>query len=413
MNKYAFLQRFFIKSAFLVLLLMYFGGSQCLLIAQTPDPYVGTFKAEQADILLNITQKNNRYEGVFTVEGKRYECVATRVVAGVSGTYSDNGNPIEFSLGKLLGEYFITTQGVTIPMKRTSVTPSFANTTAAKPVAAAVPSAQPQTAPAAAKSSGKMYTSGSGFSFNGPVGWNLQGQQNGGYAFMRTGLQTILSVTPHAYTSIEAISNDMFDQNDAASNTRLKVRKERYGSNGVLAVFEGTMQSTPVVITTVSLLSPHGGGVSFTSIAPRNEHSSELPQTLKSMAASATFSMPQTSPAAEQWRNRLNGKQLLYLYTGNGYSEKQTFDLCSNGTFISGGDTSASSSGGFSGDFSAVTQGGGSGTWRVGAEGSQVVLVFNYRNGNTSRFTVSTAPNGTSVLLNNKKYFVQASPSCR
>lgn len=372
--------------------------------AQNPDPYVGTFKAEQADIMLSMSQRNNRYEGFFMVEGKRYECAASRVAAGISGTYSDNGNPIEFSLGTSSGVYFITTQGVRIPMKRTSVTPS-SNSSIGTPTTAA--------APTATKSSGKMYTSASGFSFNGPAGWNLQGQQNGGYAFMRTGGQTILSVTPHAYSSIEAISKDMFDQNDAASNTYLKVRKERYGTNGVLAVFEGTMQATPVVITTVSLLSPHGGGVSFTSIAPRNEHSSELPQTLKSMAASAIFSKPQTSPAAEQWRNRLNGKQLLYLYTGNGYSEKQTFDLCSNGTFISGGDTSASSSGGFGGDFSAVTQGGGSGTWRVGAEGNQVVLIFTYQNGNTSRFTLSTAPNGTSVLLNNKKYFVQASPGCR
>lgn len=380
--------------------------------SQTPDPYVGTFKAEQADIVLNIMQRNNRYEGIFTAEGKQYNCVATRVVAGVSGTYTDNGQAIEFSLGKLLGEYFITTQGVNIPMKRTSVIPSFSNTATTNPPTNSTQSAQ-TTVPSASKSSGKMYTSASGYSFNGPAGWNLQGQQNDGFVFVRTGQQTMLSVTPHAYSSIEAISNDLFDQNDAASNTHLKVRKERYGSNGVLAIFEGTMQGTPVVISTLSLLSPHGGGVSFSTIAPRAEHSNEFLQILKSMAASATFSKPQSSPAAEQWRNRLNGKQLLYLYTGSGYSEKKTFDLCSNGTFISGGDTSASSSGGFGGDFSAVTQGGGSGTWRTGSEGGQVVLIFTFRNGSTSRFSLEVAPNGTSVLLNGKKYFVQASPSCR
>jgi hypothetical protein len=414
MNRYAFKQRFPAKVSFWVLTLIGVGCIQLMTFAQNPDPYVGTFKAEQADILLNITQRNNRYEGVFTAEGKRYNCVANRVIAGVSGTYSDNGQDIEFSLGKLLGEYFITTQGVTIPMKRTSLTPSFSNAPSTKPATAAAQPAQPQaTTTTAARASGKMYTSASGYSFNSPAGWNLQGQENGGYSFLRSGQQTVLSVSPHAYPTIQAILNDIYDQNDAASNTYLKVRKERYGSNGVLATYEGTMQGTPAVLTILSLLSPYGGGVTFTTIAPRAEHTTELPQTLKSMAASATFSKSQTSPAAEQWRNRLNGKQLLYLYTGNGYSEKQTFDLCSNGTFISGGDTSASSSGGFSGDFSAVTQGGGSGTWRVGAEGNQVILVFNYRNGNTSRFTVATAPNGTSVLLNNKKYFVQASPSCR
>lgn len=397
-----------------LMLLPLFGIMPFCTFSQTPDPYVGTFKAEQADIVLNIMQRNNRYEGIFTAEGKQYNCVATRVVAGVSGTYTDNGQAIEFSLGKLLGEYFITTQGVNIPMKRTSITPSFSNLATTNPPAGSTQSASAQTTvPSASKSSGKMYTSASGYSFNGPTGWNLQGQQNDGFVFVRTGQQTMLSVTPHAYSSIEAISNDMFDQNDAASNTYLKVRKERYGSNGVLAIFEGTMQGTPVVITTLSLLSPHGGGVSFSTIAPRTEHSNEFLQILKSMAASAAFSKPQSSPAAEQWRNRLNGKQLLYLYTGSGYSEKKTFDLCSNGTFISGGDTSASSSGGFGGDFSAVTQGGGSGTWRTGSEGGQVVLIFTFRNGSTSRFSLAAAPNGTSVLLNGKKYFVQASPSCR
>lgn len=395
-----------------LLLLSLFGSFPFFSFSQTPDPYVGTFKAEQADIVLNITQRNNRYEGVFIAEGKQYNCAATRAVAGVSGTYSDNGQAIEFSLGKLLGEYFITTQGVTIPMKRTSVTPSFSNSATTNPAVSSNPSAQ-TTVPSTSKSSGKMYTSASGYSFNGPNGWNLQSQQNDGFVFMRTGQQTIMTVTPHVYSSIEAISNDMFDQNDAASNTHLKVRKERYGSNGVLAIFEGTMQGTPVVITTLSLLSPHGGGVNFSTIAPRTEHSNEFLQLLKSMAASAAFSKPQSSPAAEQWRNRLNGKQLLYLYTGSGYSEKKTFDLCSNGTFLSGGDTSANSSGGFGGDFSAVTQGGGSGTWRTGSEGGQVVLIFTFRNGSTSRFSLAAAPNGTSVLLNGKKYFVQASPSCR
>ncbi|WP_428658095.1 hypothetical protein [Runella sp.] len=372
------------------------------------DPYVGTFKAEQADIVLNITQRNNRYEGVFTVEGKRFDCVAVRAGAGVSGTYSDNGQSIEFSLGRSANDYFISTQGVNIPMKRTSVTAPFSNS-ASSPTTVM----SSQTMPSVAKSSGKMYTSVSGYSFNAPVGWNLQGQQDGGFAFMRAGQQTVLSVTPHAYTTIDAILNDIYDQNDAASNTYLKVRKERYGSNGVLASFEGTMKGTPVVLTTLTLLSPHGGGVTFTSIAPRAEHTNELSQTLKALAASTMFNKPQASPAAEQWRNRLNGKQLLYLYTGNGYSEKKTFDLCPNGVLISGGDTSASSSGGFGGDFSAVTQGGGSGTWQVNAEGNQMVLVFNFRNGSTSRFSLAAAPNGTSVLLNGKKYFVQASPSCR
>lgn len=146
-------------------------------------------------------------------------------------------------------------------MKRTSMTPSFSNAPSTKPATTAPQPAQPQaTTPTAARASGKMYTSASGYSFNSPAGWNLQGQENGGYSFLRAGQQTVLSVSPHAYPTIQAILNDIYDQNDAASNTNLKVRKERYGSNGVLATYEGTMQGTPVVLTILSLLSPYGVG---------------------------------------------------------------------------------------------------------------------------------------------------------
>jgi hypothetical protein len=259
------------------------------------------------------------------------------------------------------------------------------------------------------KPAGKTYQSTAGFNFVAPNGWNLQSQENGSFGFLKAGSQqNILAVSSHAYGSVQAIMDDIYDQNDAASNTFLKAKKARYGTNGVLATFEGTTQGIPYVLTVLSLLSPQGGGAVVTSAIPKAEYTDDLLSLVKSVAATVVFGKPSASPVAEQWRNALIGKQLLYLYTGNGYSEKLSFDFCANGIFVKDGDTSYSSGG----DFSAVTQGGGSGTWRVAA-GAQVTLTLTYRDGNVAQLSLQQAPNGTSVLLNGKKYFVRESSVCR
>ncbi|NJK83233.1 MAG: hypothetical protein HC912_04875 [Saprospiraceae bacterium] len=36
---------------------------------------------------------------------------------------------------------------------------------------------------------------------------------------------------------------------------------------------------------------------------------------------------------SKQYKQRITGKRLLYLYTENGSSEKKYYDLCTNGTF--------------------------------------------------------------------------------
>ncbi|GAB3510722.1 hypothetical protein GCM10027341_49460 [Spirosoma knui] len=265
--------------------------------------------------------------------------------------------------------------------------------------------------PVPSRSTGQSFSDpNGGYQFNGPAGWTLQSQQ-GGWVFMRAGRQTILTVSPHQYASVEAVLSDAYDQQDAASNTSLQVRKERYGSNGALATFWGTLRSQPVVLTVLTLVSPNGGGVSLTTIAPQAEYNAELSQTLKSIAASVTFTKPQTSAVARQWQQRLSGRQLLYFYTASGFSEKQSYDLCANGTFIYATDASASSSNA-NDSFSAVTQDGNTGNWRVITEGSQTVVILTYRNGRVARLALTNNSGGNGILLNGKRYLTQASSMC-
>lgn len=371
-------------------------------LAQPPDPFIGTFNSVETGISLVMDRPSNRYEGLFSAQGNQYTCTATRQGNMLSGNYVDNRRPIGFTLTIVTGGYMLVTEGVRIPMQRTAQALSSVSVSASGTTVG----------PTTPRSSGQPFSDPySGFRFNGPVGWTVLNQQ-GGWAFQQAGRQTVLTVSPHQYNSVDAVLNDVSSQQDAASHTSLQAQKERYGANGALVTFSGTLKGQSVVFTVLTLVSPHGGGVSLTAIAPRAEHVPELPQTLKAMAASVVFSRPQVSAVARQWQQRLSGRQLLHFYTTTGFSEKQSFDLCANGTFVYTTDASASSSG-FGDSFSAVTQDGHSGSWRVITEGNQVVLVFNYRTGRVARLTVTTNGDGSSLLLNGKKYLMQASPMCR
>ncbi|MBC8151627.1 MAG: hypothetical protein H7Z72_01815 [Bacteroidetes bacterium] len=371
--------------------------------AQPTDPFLGTFTSAETGIKLVMAHPNSRYEGVFSVQGATYPCTATRRGNALAGHYADAGRSIEFTISTGSGGYVLTTEGINIPMQRTASPP---------PAGAAPRAAPPSGAPVAARASGQSFSDpDGGYRFTSPTGWTLQSQQ-GGWVFKRTGRETVLTVSPHQYASVEAVLVDVADQRDAASNTALTASKERYGANGVLVTFSGTLKGQPMVLTILTLVSPHGGGVTLTTIAPRAEHTGELPQTLKSIAATVTFSKPQMSAVARQWQQWLSGRQLLYFYTVSGFSERQSYDLCPGGTFVYNADASASSSN-INDSFSAATRGGNSGSWHVTVEGNQAVLVLNYRDGRVARLTAANNNGGNGILLNGKRYLTQASPVCR
>ncbi|MDX1906518.1 MAG: hypothetical protein SF053_05730 [Bacteroidia bacterium] len=120
-----------------------------------------------------------------------------------------------------------------------------------------------------------------------------------------------------------------------------------------------------------------------------------------------------TGPAATQWQQRLAGKQLLYLYTGNGYSEKSTLDLCPDGTFTAGGDAHYISTGGgdvftYSGD-----DGTRRGTWQIAQQGGSPVLRLSFGQGGVRTFALTSRQASNEIGLDGKRYFVQPSGICR
>lgn len=376
------------------------------LFAQNDADFTGVFESAQTGIVLSMSQKNGRFEGVFTVQNQRFACVAVRVDGGIGGTYRDGNRNVEFSLLRLLGEYFVHTEGVNIPMKRVSQVTS---PSAGSPSTATTTNTPP---PSGSKSTGtQLRDANVGYAFNAPAGWQVK-QENGNYGFTRAGEDVVLAVVPHGYNSVQTIMASHQDASDPKNNTYLKASKQAYGSQGAWLGWDGTANGQAVSLQTIALVSPYGGGVSVLLIAPKNAYQAEHRTILQSIANSVTFTKPQVSPLAEQWKSRIAGRQLLYFYTASGFSEKQSYDFCSDGTFAMNVDNSASSSD-FGGSFSAATQGGNAGTWRVVTQGSQAVLMLMLRDGGTRQFTLANTSNGVGMLLNGKKFLSQASSRCR
>lgn len=391
------------------LFLLYFIMISSSLFAQNDADFTGVFESAQTGIVLSMSQKNGRFEGVFTVQNQRFTCVAVRVDGGIGGTYRDGNRNVEFSLLRLLGEYFVHTEGVNIPMKRTS------KTVAPQPTASTATTntpPPPTTTSSSAKATGtQLRDANVGYAFNAPVGWQVK-QENGNYGFTRAGEDVVLAVVPHGYNSVQTIMASHQDASDPKNNTYLKASKQTYGSQGAWLGWDGTANGQAVSLQTIALVSPYGGGVSVLLIAPKNVYRAEHRTILQSIANSVTFTKPQVSPLAEQWKSRIAGRQLLYFYTASGFSEKQSYDFCSDGTFAMNVDNSASSSD-FGGSFSAATQGGNAGTWRVVTQGNQAVLMLMLRDGGTRQFTLANTSNGVGMLLNDKKFLSQASSRCR
>lgn len=114
-----------------------------------------------------------------------------------------------------------------------------------------------------------------------------------------------------------------------------------------------------------------------------------------------------TSGLAGEWTKLIQGRRLLYLYTGNGLADKWYYDLCSSGTYRYSSDNSYSSQ-----DFSAASADGASGTWRVQTDGNVAYLVLTPRGESPTALAIAHRAQG-EVNLNGRRYFLTKNQSCQ
>lgn len=374
--------------------------------AGTEDLLVGVFANKQAGLVLSVKGVSaGVYEGFFEYQGQRYTFSGVKLLGMLSGEYAYQGNMIGFSLARILGVYYVTSDGNSIEVERTSATPlDSGKSPAGNPVSAPAPAETSVSAQAPAATGSRINDPYGLFSFQLPASWTHTMEQ-GNQVITKSNLQAQLGVVAHNYSSLQEIRNNAFDVRDAESNTFLKATTQNYGANSVFIRYEGQAQGQSLVIEMISVLSPYGGGANVVGTALAPNYKPEITAAIKSIANSLQFLKPGASPVAQQWKQRINGKQLLYLYTGNGLSDKITMDLCASGRFAYYSNSSYMS-GGHS-QFSYAGRDSNSGTWKVLARNNQAVLVLFYDGGNVEEYELSNRQAGNEIGLNGKRYFIQ------
>lgn len=229
----------------------------------------------------------------------------------------------------------------------------------------------------------------------------LQVSESGGGAAVTDASQSFVAVIkPHSYQSFEALAQELNLDKDGF---QLVGQVQSLGGHD--RSFRAARQTPEgwVIADAFVRFSPYGGGGVVIVIAKEHNAQAAYYQGL-GLAQRMQFSAASSAPAGRGATGgnaiaaALSGKHLLYLYTGNGYSERKDLFLYPNGQFVYRADASSLSMNG-----SGAIAGGSDGQWSVSADG-QLVLQFN--DGSVSQFTIAPGNAGNEILLNGRRVFV-------
>ena len=238
------------------------------------------------------------------------------------------------------------------------------------------------------------------FSFVVPDKWKSESNTEG-FAMANPEKTVILIVKTHNYASFEDFVADANLARDGLEH----VGEPQRITNGVTFRTAKRAQQGTMVVDTCVLFSPNGGGLVIVGLSDEENATASFEAGL-AVANSVQFSKP-AEGGSGPFVAQLKGKHLLYLFTGNGYSERKDIYLCSSGEFYQSNDM-----GGFnpndSGDSSFGSRRSTHGTWTV----SGTTLTLQFRGAGTTRHALSKRSASNEVALNGQRFFVKAQNVC-
>ncbi|MBX3290832.1 MAG: hypothetical protein KF855_16065 [Acidobacteria bacterium] len=243
-----------------------------------------------------------------------------------------------------------------------------------------------------------------GYSFLQPNGWTSN-QTAEGFSFVDQAQLIVIIVKSHNYRDHQAF---WADANLEADGLELVGEQQNITGGKIFRTIKRTPQGVGYIDTAVVYRSDGRGGVAVVAITDQ-ANSEKGFNTALAIANSMEFAAPKASAVAEQVRQALAGKQLTYLYTASGFSERKDIMLCRDGVFYQSTDMGGFSPGN-SNDGSFAATGNKTGKWLIGADGKTLTLRFN--NGAVSSFTVSARQASNEVGLDGQRYFVRSQSRC-
>lgn len=249
----------------------------------------------------------------------------------------------------------------------------------------------------------RLSDSSGSYSFVAPAGWKSNVDTEG-FALANPEKTVILAIKAHNYENFAAFAADANLERDG-----LELVGKPLEITGGTAF--RTTKKTPkgtIHIGTCVLFSPHGGGIVIVALSNEVNAVTAL-EWGWNVSKSVRFTKPPQTASAGHSKSVLSGKHLLYLYTGNGYSERKDIYLCASGGFYHStslsGFTPNNSDGGSFGSLASKH-----GTWVISDDEAKLSLTF--QNGRTVEYRI-TKLEGGGIKLNGNRFFVQDQDKCR
>lgn len=381
-----------------------------LLFGQVTD-YSGSYANEDGSVKLIVQPSSGTISGTFIVQGQEYKFTGKIIEGNIHGTYTYMGYPVDLAFGLVEGVYYIESEGYVIEMvkeKKVSISDMAGQTVTTSELGFQ------NLAGSATPSNGTLHKDPFGhFTFNALSGWTV-GEEDGSFGMANPSISqnAAITITPHQYNSAQQLMADIQDVRDENESVYLTSRSQSLSSGQIMTSFDGTAKGQKLQIKSLSLFSPFEGGVSVTAIVVGNEEMEKYFELARSVASSVKFTKPQKSSAAEHWNTLIKGRQLLYMKTEGGFSDKWNYDLCSDGTFYYNSNSSGMSGG--ASVLSYASQDRNAGTWRVSSMGNKVYLSLYKSDGSVSQMEITASGQSKGqLLLNGKRHFITDNESCR
>lgn len=362
------------------------------LVAQSDDPFAGSFTNQQYNIGLRLEKVRAGYSGEFIYQGERYPLTGFRIAGLLTGEYTFQGRRVAFTILRRNESFTLTSEGIELPLVRgipTNPTP--------EPTSPALP--QP------AGGGGTILRDPLGaYTCEIPSNWTST-PENGGFILRNTGTPVTIVLSSHQENDIDRAISQAADIKNPAENTDIRVRARKLDARTAYALFQGTARNQPVNLELITVFAPDGGGLVVTINYGNFSPNPEFLPVARSIAASARFIRSETTAIARQWLERLRGKKLLFLQTDSYGSQRVDINLFANGSYDYQSNTGMMSQGGVgTGTYGGLNR--DSGSWKVVQQGGTPTLVLSGSSG-TSSYSLAPGATAQQLRLNNRRYFIQ------
>lgn len=270
-----------------------------------------------------------------------------------------------------------------------------------------------------------------GLSFDLPDGWS--GQLDG--EMLVLGHQTIpglMVVYKNESTTAQELK-ELAMQGIAMEGVALNPIEDFVVKNElrVDGMYQGTFNGAKVKGYAIGLINKFGIGINILILTETDKFTDQHLKEANTLVSSVKFKQSKDTPATMHWKNKIVGKQLMYLstqsnsdYTGGttGTSTRKNMDLCTDGSFqyyanihnsYSSGNSNAEagSTNEQNGFGSSNSQSNTSGIYKIYSLGNQTFLELSFEGGEIVEYELSENDEGYT-FLEGTRYFIAQSKIC-